>query len=362
MKKYLILFLIGSLMIGNIEIVYGQSFNMNSPGMEIFERFNKFQMTKYDVEKMLGKTNESEKMFHSVYNYSINNAKGKLKVRYQDTKDDICSEEITKEIDEDTSVGRILWKESNSSQKMKYSYQIQHLGELAYGTTLEDTLNLFRNTPCYIDVMPSYTIIKYRDYPLYDEKGTLMLTFVDGKMDQDYSSWTFFMSQKERFSDYSELICKMWLTSIEELLDSSKDSDDPEMVISMAGLKKVCDYYQEIFKKKNRQEMKTLDSLLRDLYDENHKCEIMDSIEEWSDYNIENIESIDMNVAAEEFLNIWKTPSEDARTWDEIVKENLNGHYMKVGTVVNLWEDTYDENWNKFKSKHITIAYEDTDE
>lgn len=259
MKNYLVLFLIGSLMIGNVANVYGQSFNINSPGMEIFEKFNESQMTKYDVEKMLGKTNISEKMFHSVYNYSINNLKGKLKVRYQDAEDELWLNEITKEIGEDISVGRILWKENNSSQKMKYPYQIQHLGELDYGATLEDTLNLFRNTPCYVDDMPICTILKYRDYPLYGEKGTLMLKFVDGKMKQD-SSWSFSVPQGKKISDYSEIIDKMWLTSTEELIDLSKD-DDPETVVYMAGFKKVCDYYQEIFKEKNEREMKILDNL-----------------------------------------------------------------------------------------------------
>lgn len=256
--------------------------------------------------------------------------------------------------------GRILWKENNSSQKMKYPYQIQHLGELDYGATLEDTLNLFRNTPCYVDDMPICTILKYRDYPLYGEKGTLMLKFVDGKMKQD-SSWSFSVPQGKKISDYSEIIDKMWLTSTEELIDLSKD-DDPETVVYMAGFKKVCDYYQEIFKEKNEREMKILDNLLRDIYDSDHECEIMESMEEWSDYNTENIGSIDLNEAAEEFLDIWKTPSEDAHTWDEIVKEDSYDHYVQLGESVKLWKKIYDENLNEFKSKCIEISYEDSDE
>lgn len=98
MKKRGILLLI-VVMIGSTSNVYGETFNIQSQGMDIFNTLNEDGLNKQDVEAWLGHSKGTEEMFHAVYDYSLGCVDGELKVRYDDEYL-LTMSKITDDIDE----------------------------------------------------------------------------------------------------------------------------------------------------------------------------------------------------------------------------------------------------------------------
>lgn len=221
MKKRDVLLLTVVMMIGSTSNVYGETFNTQSPGMDIFNTFDEYGLDKQEVDLILGKSKGSEEMFHAVYDYSLGNAEGELKVRYDDAYP-LGISKITNNINEYTQVGRLFWKENEKYFPETYAYQIESLGDLDYDFWLDDTLETFQEVPAVIDNMISddteYTTIKYMNYPMFGKKGTLILTFEDEEIKKN-SSWIFELPEGKTFSDYSEWICTSWLTAMSDIVE-----------------------------------------------------------------------------------------------------------------------------------------------
>ena len=365
MKKRGMLLLTCVALIGSISNVYGESFNAQSPGMDIFNTVNEDGLDKQDVDSWLGQSNKAERMFHSTYEYNMGDAKGTLKIRYDDTDDELWMSEIVSDINEDIEVGRILWKEDDISQKRTYMYQIANIGELKFGNSFENTLNDFYEVPYEIDDMPAYafTSLSYRDYPMYGKTGTLLLKFNDGKMKKD-ASWCLDLREGEEFSDYSTVICEGWLTSMDAMLDSIEieEGDNGEAETIIMGVKKICNYYQEAFQKNDTQRMKKFESALKWYYmgaDDDTKFgrEINKWLDRINDFS-ENMKSINIDRFSDDFVEIWMTAEECQYTWDEMIRlAGAEEYYYAEEQPVSFCEVRYDENLEEHKEKYIKINY-----
>lgn len=361
MKKYGVVLLTGIIMLSSVANVYGSTFTSKSPGMKIFDIFRENGMTKSDMEKRMGQAKGSERMFHSVYDYSINGKKGELKVRYKDVDDSVRMSGITDNVSEDSQVARILWKESKKTFSPKYDYQIKSLGELNYDLSLNDTLNVFKETPEVIDEIIAEdnesTTVSYKDYPMMGEKGTLTLTFEDGQMSND-SNWCFELPDGKSFSEYSEMIDRGWLMTMSDIMTALRRqySNLQELML----FEKLCDYYLDAYGKNDTQKIKNFDAALRDFYrylngsDDSRFLQEMELLSE----AFGNEEEINIEEFSDRFLNIWISISQCEYSWDQIIEADYDeDHFNTDGQPVSLGENIADENLDKNNSKYIELEY-----
>lgn len=348
--------------------VYGGSFNMQSPGMEIFNVLNEEGLTKQEVEEQLGVSDGSEKMFHSVYDYSLGGVDGELKVRYDDAYL-LCADEPTDNIDENTQVGRLLWKEKNSDSEKIYKYQMEKMSDLNSECSLEEFLNIFSEVPSRMEKLSSEDfvdemVIEYRNYPMYGEMGILRQVFSD---DQTYEggSWRFELSKGKKFSDYSFLICNCWLKNLKDLLDSveiqdTKETDDYVKENYILALRTLSNYYLKVFKEKDKREMKIFESALKNLYliFSNQEAGIFeDKLYQWEEMVEEKYFESDEII--NQFMKIWKTTDECKLTWDQIIEQDDTEYHWGVRSqLVHFLDKVIDENKQIKSKKCIIVSYD----
>lgn len=366
MKKVGTLLLVVAVMAVSTSNVYGESFNIQSPGMDIFNTLNEDGLDKQDVEAWLGQSKDTEEMFHAVYDYSLGNTEGELKVRYDDAYP-LGISKITNNINEYTPVGRILWKENEKYFPETYAYQIESLGDLDYDFWLDDVLETFQEVPAVIDNMISddieYTTIKYTNYPMFGEKGTLILTFEDEEIKKN-SSWIFELPEGKTFSDYSEWICTSWLTAMSDIVELTEQEygDESEAVFLMTCIRTVCDHYQKVFQEENKQEMKIFDSALRNFYLmlNGEDSKFGRDLEEWLG-GLENFAEdgegeVNSEEISEEFLKIWMSTDQCKYSWEQMIEQDYSeDHFDETDQPVSFYETTYDENLEEHNSKYIGI-------
>ena len=349
MKKRGILLLTCAALIGSTSNVYGESFNIQSPGMDIFNTFDEYGWDKQEIDLTLGQSKGSEELFHAVYDYSLGDVDGELKVRYNDAYP-LGMSKITNDIGKYTQVGRLLWKENEKYYPETYAYQIESLGDLDYDFWLDDVLETFQEVPEIIDDRKSdgdaYTFVNYAKYPMFGETGTLVLS----------NSWTFKLPEGKTFSDYSELICRSWLVTVSDMADllEQEYGDGSESEVLVSCMRKICDYYQQVFQKETKEEMKIFDSALRNYYlmASGEESKFSEQIEEClyemeDDSDTENLEKI-----ADRLLEIWKTSDKCEYRWEQIIKQN-NGFLLDQP--VGFQKSIYDENMEEDSSKCIEV-------
>ena len=247
-KKRGILLQTCAALIGSTSNVYGDSFNIQSPGMDIFNTFDEYGWDKQEIDLTLGQSRGSEEMFHAVYDYSLGDVDGELKVRYNDAYP-LGMSKITNNIGKYTQVGRFFWKANEEYLPETYTYQIERLGDLNYNLGLNEILETFQEIPEIIDDRKldddAYTFVNYAKYPMFGETGTLVLSFENNKIRKN-NSWIFKLPEGKTFSDYSELICRSWLVTVSDMADllEQEYGDGSESEILVSCMRKICDYYQ----------------------------------------------------------------------------------------------------------------------
>lgn len=358
MKKRGVLLLVVAVTAGSTLNVYGESFNEQSQGMDIFNTFDEYGWDKQEVDSMLGQSKGSEEMFHAVYDYSLGGIEGELKVRYNDVYL-LGMSKITNNIGKYTQVGRLLWKENEKYFPETYTYQIESLGDLDYDFWLDDVLETFQEVPEIIDDRKSdgdaYIFVNYAKYPMFGETGTLVLSFENNKIRKN-NSWIFKLPEGKTFSDYSELICRSWLITVSDMADllEQEYGDGSESEVLVSCMRKICDYYQQVFQKENKEEMKIFDSALRNYYltASGEESKFREQIEECqyemeADPDTENLEKI-----ADRLLEIWKTSDKCEYRWEQIIEQN-NGFLLDQP--VGFQKSIYDENMEEDSSKCIEV-------
>lgn len=368
-KKREILLLICVALIGSTSNVYGEPFNEQSPGMEIFNTLSEDGLTKWEIEERLGYSDRSESKFHSIYDYNIGSVEGELKVRYDDAYM-LSADEITDNINEDTQVGRLLWKEKDVNSDKVYDYQIENLDDLNFESSLNEVLNDFQEVPSLIEIWPSNDDkdmgINYRDYPMYGERGTLFLIFENNQIAKG-CNWQFEIPEGKTLSDYSVLICNCWLKNLNELLEVAENQkiDDTDDVVAkkiyISSLKALNNYYLKVFKEKNKKEMQIFDSALRNLYlisSGEGKGSFYSKICEWEDAVYEEDSQAEADKFVYDFLKIWRTSDKCKLTWDEIVSQDESEYHAAFcHQPVRFFEEVYDENLQIKNQKYIVMPY-----
>lgn len=360
MKKRGMLLLTCVALIGSTSNVYGETFNIQSQGMDIFNTLNEDGLDKQDVEAWLGQSKGTEEMFHAVYDYSLGGVDGELKVRYDDEYLLMMSK-ITDDIDEYTQVGRCFWRTNEKRLPETYTYQIESLGDLNYDFGLNEALETFQEVPVIIDDRKSddgdaYTFIKYEKYPMFGELGTLTLAFENNKIRKN-NSWTFKLPEGKTFSDYSELICKSWLVTVKDMSDllEQEYNDYSETEILVSCMRKISDYYQQVFQEENRKEMKTFDSALRNYYlmasGEDNK--FSEQIEECLYEMEDDLDEENLKKIPDKILEIWKNSDKCEYRWEQIIEQKANGFLLDQP--VGFQKSIYDENMEEDNSKCIEI-------
>ena len=358
MKKRGILLLTCAALIVSTSNVYGDSFNAQSPGMDIFNTFDEYGWDKQEIDLTLGQSKGSEELFHAVYDYSLGGVDGELKVRYNDAFS-LMTSQITNDIGKYTQVGRLLWKANEEYCPEIYTYQIESLGDLNYDFGLDAALETFKEVPTVIDtVKPEddvYSYISYAKYPMFGETGTLMLAFKNNKIRKN-NSWTFKLPEGKTFSDYSELICKSWLVTVSDIADSlekgySDDYSENEFW-PVRCMRKICDYYQQAFQKENKGEMKKFDSALRNFYlmIDREEGKFSGQINECLDEIDDNLDKEKSERIADRILEIWKNSDKCEYRWEQIAEQ---GEYRDSQPVD--FDKYLDENLKTDNSKYIEV-------
>ena len=130
--------------------------------------------------------------------------------------------------------------------------------------------------------------------------------------------------------------------------------DGSESEILVSCMRKICDYYQQVFQKENKEEMKIFDSALRNCYlmASGEESKFSEQIEEClyemeDDLDTENLEKI-----ADRLLEIWKTSDKCEYRWEQIIEQN-NGFLLDQP--VAFQKSIYDENMEEDSSKCIEV-------
>lgn len=362
-KKVKIIVLVAILLLVNIVNVYGNSFSIESTGVSVFDLFGSSEITKYEIEEKIGNSDKSEKLFHSIYDCTIDGVKGELKVRYNDKPGAILMDEITDNINDNILAGRILWKEKEYSEK-KYNYQILDLDKFDYDTNFEDTLKMFNEIPAEIDDIKNNIIqVYYENYPMYNKYGTLILTFENDGLKRK-SCWMFNVPEEKNFSDYSLLICECWLRNLKGLLDYMEtiNVETAYDKIYLLSFRKLSDYYLKVFKEKNEKEMKIFDCALRNYYLDlcvGKRSKFIDNMNKWKESLELKSETIDTNKATQNFIKIWKKTDEAKFSWDEILEMDKSPyHSIFTGQPIRFYDKIMDENNKNMYTKMIVVSYE----
>lgn len=363
MKKIRIIMLAGMVLLVNIVNVSGKSFSIENTGVSAFDLFGNSEITKYEIDEKIGNSDKTEKLFHAIYNCTIDGVKGELKVRYNDRPEAILMDKITNNINDNILVGRILWKEKGYSEK-KYDYQILDLDKIDYNTNFEDTLKKFNEIPVEIDDIKNNTIqVYYGNYPMYNEYGTLILMFENNCLERK-SCWMFKIPEEKRFSDYSLLICECWLRNLRGLLDYMEtiDVETTYDKIYLSSFRKLNDYYLKVFKEKSEKEMKIFDWALRNYYLDlcvGKRSKFIDNINKWKENLKLKSETIDINKATQDFVKIWKNTDESKFSWDEILEMDKSPYHSVLrGQPIQFYDKIMDENNENVYVKMIMVSYD----
>ena len=365
MKKIKFIILVGILLLVNSVNIYGRSFDIDNTGLSIFDLFGDSQKTKYEIEEKFGTSNKSEKVFHSIYECSIDGENGELKIRYNDVPGAILMDEITDYIDNNILVGRIFWKGKECSEKKTYDYQIMDLDQFDYNINFEESLKMFNEIPVEIDDIKNNIIqVSYEDYPMYNEYGTLILSFENNSLNSRKVSWMFNVPEEKSFSDYSLFICECWLRNLNNLLKymETKDTETVYEKIYLSSFRKLCDYYLKVFEEKNEKEMKIFDQALRNYYLDlcsGRRSKFADNINEWKE-NLElKSETININKTIKRFIEIWKRTDECKFSWDEILEMDISPyHSILRGQPVKFYDKIMDENNEDVYKKISMVSYD----